>query len=119
MRIAIRTLLLAGVAAALAACSHQVQPDESTGGPQAPTTVTVENQGFTDMTIYVVSSGARMRLGLAVGNTTTKFRIPDYLVGGLTPLRFLADPVGGTRAPVSDEMTVSPGENVHLTITPD
>lgn len=119
MRIAIRTMLLAGMTAALAACSHQVRPDEGTGGPRAPTTVTVENQGFTDMTIYVISSGARMRLGLAVGNTTTKFKIPDYLVGGLTPLQFLADPVGGTRAPVSDQITVSPGEDVHLTISPD
>jgi len=118
VRNVIRAALVAGIALALGACSHQVAPEEGTGGPKPPTVLKVENQGFVDMTIYVLSSGQRVRLGLAVGNTTTRFRIPDYLVGGLTPLRFLADPVGGTRMPVSDQITVSPGEEVDLVIPP-
>ena len=79
----------------------------------------VDNQGFADMTIYALRGGERIRLGLAVGNSTTSLTIPAYLASGAAgPLRFLADPVGGSRAPVSEELIVRPGEVVTLTIPP-
>jgi hypothetical protein len=97
---------------------HSGKPDAGPA-PNAGATLTVENQGFTDMTIYAVSGTVgRVRLGLAVGNTTQSFSIPGYLVNGGEILRFLADPVGGTRGPISDELQVSPGETVTLTIPP-
>lgn len=80
--------------------------------------VRVENQGFTDMVIYAISSGQRVRLGLATGNSTKTFTIPPYLARGAGPIRFLADPIGGNRAPVSEEMNVQPGDLVTLTIPP-
>lgn len=116
MGIALRTLFAAALSLTVVACSHRKGPQTYTK-PEA-TTVRVENQGFTDMDIFVLSSGQRIRLGLATGNSTTTFTIPAYLVGGLTPLRFLADPVGGSRTPVSDEITVKPGDQVVLTIPP-
>jgi hypothetical protein len=78
----------------------------------------VENQGFSDMVIYAVNTGQRIRLGLATGNSTKSFSIPGYLVQSGTPLRFLADPIGGDRTPISEEMTVAPGDMVTLTIPP-
>jgi hypothetical protein len=78
----------------------------------------VENQGFSDMVIYAVSGAQRVRLGLATGNSTRSFTIPDYLIRGAGPLRFLADPIGSSRTPVSEEMTVQPGDVVSLTIPP-
>jgi hypothetical protein len=36
----------------------------------------------------------------------------------MTPLRFIADPIGGNRASVSQEITVVPGDTVVLTIPP-
>jgi hypothetical protein len=83
-----------------------------------PTVVQVDNQGFLDMNIYAARSGQRVRLGTAVGNTKTNLRIPVGLVTGLTPLRFIADPIGGTRASVSMEITVAPSDTVVLTIPP-
>jgi hypothetical protein len=76
----------------------------------------VENQNFSDMVIYVVNGTQRIRLGLATGNSTKSFPIPNYLIRGAGTLRFLADPVGGDRAPVSEEITVQPGDIVTLTI---
>lgn len=78
----------------------------------------VENQGFSDMVIYALSGAQRVRLGTVTGNSTRSFTIPRYLVGGAGSLRFLADPIGGTRTPVSEEMSVQPGEVVTLTIPP-
>jgi hypothetical protein len=112
-----RVIVAVVLSLTVAGCSHRSAP-EPEAGPPARTTVRVENQGFADMNIYVLSGGQRIRLGLATGNTTTTFTIPSYLVGGLTPLRFLADPVGGRRSPVSDEITVKPGDQVVLTIPP-
>jgi hypothetical protein len=78
----------------------------------------VENQGFSDMVIYAVNGAQRVRLGLATGNSTKSFTLPSYLVRGTGTLRFLADPVGGTSTPVSEESTVHPGDIVTLTIPP-
>jgi hypothetical protein len=55
---------------------------------------------------------------MATGNSTQSFTIPNYLIRGSGPIRFLADPVGGERTPVSEEITVQPGDVVGLTIPP-
>ena len=78
----------------------------------------VENRGFADMVIYAVSGAQRLRLGLATGNSTKSFSIPSTLLRGAGPLRFLADPIGGSRTPISEEMVVQPGDVVTLTIPP-
>lgn len=80
--------------------------------------VQVENRGFADMVIYAISGGQRVRLGLATGNSTKAFTIPRYLLTGAGPIRFLADPIGGNRTPVSEEMSVRPGDLVTLAIPP-
>lgn len=78
----------------------------------------VENRGFADMVIYAVSGSQRVRLGLANGNSTRAFTIPRTLLRGAGPLRFLADPIGGNRSPISEEMIVEPGDIVTLVIPP-
>ena len=86
--------------------------------PKSLAQVRVENQGFTDMVIYALNGGQRVRLGLATGHSTNTFSIPRYLTSGAGPLRFVADPIGGDRTPVSEEMSVQPGDIVTLTIPP-
>ena len=103
--------------AASAACSRNKQEDEA-AEPVPVTRLRVENQAFLDMNIYVYRSSQRIRLGTANGNSTTRLIIPANLLFGATPLRFQADPIGGNRQPVSQEITVSPGDEVILTIPP-
>jgi hypothetical protein len=83
-----------------------------------PTILQVDNQGFLDMNVYAARNSQRVRLGTATGNGKTNFTIPASLVSGLTPLHFVADPIGGRRASVSQEITVAPGDTVVLTIPP-
>lgn len=111
-----RKLVLSSLCLVVAAC-HRGTP-EPPPGPEARTTLKVQNEGFPDMTIYVLRSSERIRLGTVTGNTTTTLTIPSYVLAGPTTLRFLADPVGGVRAPVSEEITVSPGDRVELIIPP-
>lgn len=111
-----RHFTIAMLGLALAACGGSKR--RSAPAPQPRTTVRVENQGFSDMTIYAIRSGQRVRLGTAPGNSSTTFTIPANLIFGATPLRFLADPIGSSRTPVSDEITVQPGDQVRLVIPP-
>ena len=104
--------------AVVAGCRPSGDPDTA-AEPVPPTRLRVENQAFLDMTIYVYRSSQRIRLGQASGNSTTRFTIPANLIFGSTPLRFQADPIGGSRTPLSQEITVSPGDEVMLTIPPN
>ena len=86
--------------------------------PMAPAFVEVQNQAFLDMTIYVIRSGQRVRLGQVTGNSTATFELPRTMVNPGLPIRFLADPIGGSRTPFSQEIGVSPGDTVVLRIPP-
>jgi hypothetical protein len=70
------------------------------------------------MTIYLLAGSQRIRLGQAGGNSTTTLRIPSQYVFGATSLRFLADPIGSNRTPVSESITVTPGDEIGLVIPP-
>ncbi len=99
----------------LSSCMYSRGAQQQT---QEPTTIRVDNQSYTDMTIYVVRGGQRMRLGTAGGLKATTLTIPATVIFGSTPLRFIADPIGAGRAPVSDEITVRAGDQVSLIIPP-
>jgi hypothetical protein len=115
-RIAMLSMLVCSLAFG-AACAGNKKEDEA-AEPVPATLLKVENQAFLDMTIYVYRSSQRVRLGIANGNSTSRFVIPSNLIFGSTPLRFQADPIGRNRQPISQEITVSPGDEVVLTIPP-
>lgn len=85
---------------------------------EVPTTVRVRNQGFLDVNVYAVRNSQRVRLGTVTGNSTRVLTIPAYLLNGITPLRFIADPIGSQRQPTSDEIVVTPGDEVTLYVPP-
>jgi hypothetical protein len=100
-----------------AACSGNTKEDQA-AEPVPPTYVRVENRAYLDMTVYVYRSSQRIRLGIANGNSTTKMLIPPNLLFGSTPLRFQADPIGANRQPTSQEINVTPGDEIQLIIPP-
>ena len=107
-----------GILLATAACGGRREPEAA--APQDGTaTLTVENLGFADATIYAVSpTGNRVRVGEVNGNSTRHLELVSYLVHGGESLRFLADPIGSPRGPVTDELFVAPGDTVVLRIPP-
>jgi hypothetical protein len=113
------TLLLAAVATApVAACSRAPKAGEEAPAPNAPATLRVQNRAFADMVIYLVSeSGARQRLGMVTGNSTGRFTLPSTATS-FGNVRFLADPIGSNRAPISEQINVRPGDEVVLEIPP-
>ena len=111
-----RLLGLVALCAIFAACAslgHQTPAPAGT-----PTTVVVDNRAVLDMNIYVLRGGERIRLGTANGLSKTTLTIPHGVVNISTTLRFLADPIGSTRSPVSEEINVMEGDQVTLMIPP-
>lgn len=98
----------------LAACSGNPR-DRGIAGEEA-TTVRVENRSWTDMTIYAIADGQRVRLGSVTGTTTAVLSIPQGVVGLGRTLTFMADPLGSARTSSSFEIYVRPGEQITLTI---
>lgn len=115
MRTATRSLTLLIMISVLGACGARRNADAE---PQARTTLRVENQSTLDMNIFVLRGTERIRLGTATAHLTTHLTIPDHLIFGPTPLRFLADPIGSPRTPVSEQITVTAGDEVVLVIPP-
>ena len=106
--------------ATVAACSHNAKRAGDSDDLHLTTRVHVENRAFLDMNVYVITDGGgRTRLGTVTGNTDQDFVIPEYVVGPANQVRFLVEPIGSNRAPVSNSLSVRPGETVTLTIPPN
>jgi hypothetical protein len=100
----------------LAACAPQRGPRRPAAPDGPDTVVRVENRSFTQMNIYVLRGSQRIRLGSVPGVSTRSFELPRNLVFGTTSLRFLADPLGSSRTPISREIPVREGDELVLTI---
>ena len=108
------TLLAAALGAA--ACTgggRGVRP-----GNEVVTTLEVDNQNFSDMTIFLVNGGQRMRLGRASGKAKTIMRLPRSALTFPRELQFLAEPAGVRGGSSTNRMWVTPGDRVLLVITP-
>ena len=117
-RAALAALLVAAPVALPACASKSTEDRPQTSAPRARTTLRVENRNFLDMNIFVLRSSQRIRLGTVTGSSTQRFTIPQNLIFGVSTLQFLADPVGGNRTPVSNEIRVTEGDEVTLVIPP-
>lgn len=112
MRMAIIVL---AVCAAVSSCHSSRQAE---GDFESKTPVRVENRNFLDMKVYVVLRNAeKVRIGTVSGNSTQTLYIPGGLIIGAGTVKFYADPIGGSQAPISQDITVQPGEVIELIIT--
>lgn len=100
-----------------AACSHH-SASSARPEPQQKTTVVVKNQNFSDMNVFVLGAGQRVRLGFITGLSTQTFTIPADIVRISAQLQFELHPIGRSRNPISETITVIPGDQVTLTIPP-
>lgn len=113
-----RLFALLVFAAFIAACYAAARQGSPVGAADEQTVLRVDNRAFLDMTIYAARSSQRVRLGTASGNSNTVFTIPRSLMSGTTALSFIADPIGSSRASISEEIVVTPGDSVVLLIPP-
>ena len=112
----LKLLLVAALCSVAPACASS--STNAAAASREVTTVVVDNQALLDMTIYVLRGSQRIRLGIAGGLQKTRLTIPTGVVNGASSLRFIADPIGSNRLPVSEEVTISEGDEIGLQIPP-
>lgn len=113
MRRSMHLTVLLGLSLALAGCGGR---RAQTGTPQEQTVLVVKNDNYLDHNVYLLQGLQRIRMGTARGLATTRFTIPRQYIFGVSVLQFLADPIGGNVTPVSEQVNVAPGDEVHLLI---
>ncbi|PYO92956.1 MAG: hypothetical protein DMD62_11490 [Gemmatimonadetes bacterium] len=86
--------------------------------PEQKTTVQVKNQNFSDMNVFVLGAGQRVRLGFVTGLSTQTFTLPADIVRISPQIQFEIHPIGANRNPISETINVIPGDQVTLTIPP-
>ena len=101
----------------LAGCAGQ-KTAESGVLPDDPATLSVENDSFNDMRIYVHRGSQRIRLGTATGGSVSRFKLPRTVVLGSMWLRFEAVPIGARGSSVSERISITAGEAITLRIPP-
>ena len=114
-----RYILLAAALAALdlSGCAGHLREEQAVA-PDLPAMVRVENNNTSDMKVYLVQSGQRMRIGTANALGVTMLKLPRTVINGVTELRFLIVPLGGNRAEISERITANPGEEIVVRILP-
>jgi hypothetical protein len=105
------------LAALVLACGGGPRTEES-ASPEQRTVLRVENDNFSDMRIYVWRNSQRIRVGVANAKSVTTIPLNRTLVVGIQTLRVEADPIGGRSSSVSEQITVTEGEEIVLRIPP-
>ena len=100
----------------LAGACHR--PAAAPLNPRAEVAVTVENQNFLDMDVFLVRGGQRVRLGMVSGLSSHILMVRPELIGYGTEVQFEIHPIGGRGNPLTETISVRPGDVIHLTIPP-
>jgi hypothetical protein len=112
-----KAMVLSALAALALACGGG-SPPANGAAPEERTVLRVENDNFSDMRIYVWRNSQRIRIGVANAKSVTTIPLNRTIVLGIQTLRFEADPIGGRSSAVSEQITVTPGEEIVLRIPP-
>jgi hypothetical protein len=116
MRTAPAKLLGLLLALTFAGCGTGRQHPTADAPERAPTVVTVTNNNWSDMVVYLLRSTMRTRLGTVTSMNTQEFEIPASLIGPAATLRLQAAPIGSRRQHVTPPIYVGPGQQINYTI---
>ena len=79
-------------------------------------TVTVTNNHWLDVAVYVLRGSSRYRVATVGGASTGTFRLTGDEGSGARPVRLMADPIGSSRPYVTEPIVVSPGQHIELRV---
>src|SRR5947207_14615178 len=86
--------------------------------PRAEVALNVDNQNFLDMNVYLVRGGQRIRLGTVPGLSSRTIMLRPEYVGYGADLQFELHPIGGQGNPITESISVHPGDVISLRIPP-
>ena len=105
------------VASGLLACATP-PAQTATTVEQDRAVVQVENQRMSDVNVFVLNGGTKLRLGRVGAKRTAQFTIPSGVVSRAREVEFLAESLSGGSPAVSQRIWMAPGERVRLVLSP-
>jgi hypothetical protein len=117
MRLATAAVIAALGLSGVSACASNRGPAgvDWTAGSSAPT-VTVQNDNWLDVVVYILRGPSRFRIGTVRATSTETFRLKSDGTAGLLPVRLMADPIGSNLGYVTDPIVIGPGQRLELRV---
>jgi hypothetical protein len=116
MRYAIlASMALLGVTGAAACASNRTPAPMSWTDTATPPSVTVQNDNWLDVVVYVVRGASRFRIGTVAATSSATFKLSPA-AAGFTPVQVLADPIGSSARYMTDPVVIGPGQRLELRV---
>jgi hypothetical protein len=96
------------------ACAPMARNADTGGLGTERTTMVVENNNWSDMTVYLLRDGVRTRLGAVSSMSRSTFVLSNAMLAGSGELRVLADPLGSPHKWTSQPILLNPGSQVRF-----
>ena len=109
------TAISFGTATACASASQNHQPPIVPQLSAPAATVTVHNEQWADMRVYVIDGSAEYRLGTVTAMSSATFKVPK-VISSPSELRFFAASLTSDESGSSEPVTVFAGSAVEFTI---
>jgi hypothetical protein len=84
--------------------------------PRDAPSVTVQNDNWLDVAVYLVRGASRFRIGTVRSTSTETFRLPSGAHESGSPLRIMADPIGASQGYLTEPVVLGPGQRLELRI---
>jgi len=107
--LAAAAIIAGGCASATGATTGATQSQDVDAASER-TMIRVNNYNWSDMTVYVVRDGTRMRLGSVSSLETRMFEVPTSYLISAGEVRLVADPIGSTRVFTSPPLLIAQGQ---------
>jgi hypothetical protein len=107
-----RLALALTAALVVGACGRHAIDTEPQPDPNAPTELTVTNQHWLDVIVYVTHDGQTTRVGTVTATSTAVFNLAPWMLGQSRLIRLLGDPVGADGSIGTELLKIQPGQTI-------
>ena len=93
------------------ACTSQRGPKQfrHAASDTSPILLRVDSHHWSDVTVYAVRDGIRLRLGTVSAASSATFRVPPHLLNLAGELQLVGDPLGGGKPIHMEPVYIRPG----------
>jgi len=84
--------------------------DEPDPDPLAPTSLTVNNNNWLDVVIFVFHDGELSRAGTVTAASTANFLLPAWMLGQSRSIRLVGHPIGSAGSINTELIHIQPGQ---------